>query len=131
MSNEVTTTSNPEQRITIDRPVENTGKSKSRVEAGKRLAEYNKAMKKKKESGETTDSKEPLHSESNCENDNEEMSGTTKTLLLLGAAGLGYYLYTTTTNNGKKEVVRQQQPTVQNNNEVQENTVSRLRSFKN
>ena len=37
------------------------------------------------------------------------MSGTTKTLLLLGAVGLGYYLYTTTISNGKKEVVQQQQ----------------------
>ena len=57
------------------------------------------------------------------------MSNATKILLLAGAAGLGYYIYTATTNNGKKEVV--QQPVTQNNNEVQENTVSRLRSFKN
>ena len=131
MNEEATTANNPEQRITVDRPVENIGKSKARVEAGKKLVEYNKAMKKKKESGETTDFKEPAHFESTCENNNEEMSGTTRTLLLLGAVGLGYYIYTTTINNGKKEVV-QQQPTIQNNNnDVQENTVSRLRSFKN
>ena len=57
------------------------------------------------------------------------MSNTTKILLLAGAAGLGYHIYTTTTNNGKKGVT--QQPVTQNNNEVQENTVSRLRTFKN
>ena len=121
-----------EERITIDKPEENTGKNKSRVEAGKRLAEYNKAMKRKKELGETTDSKEPLHSESNCENDNEEMSSTTKTLLLLGVVGLGYYIYTTTINNSKEADKRESNNNVvQNNNNVQENTVSRLRSFKN
>ena len=123
---EVTSSNNSEQRITIDKPE----KDPKKVAAGKNLAEYNKARKRKKESGETTNSKEPLHSEGNCENDDEKMSDTTKTLLILGAAGLGYYLYTTTTSDGEKEVV-QQQPTVKNNNNVQENTVSRLRSFKN
>ena len=56
----------------------------------------------------------------------EGMSGTTKTLLLLGAVGLGYYLYTST---GKKEEAVKRQPV--NNNNVEENTVSKLRSFKN
>ena len=126
MSNEeVTTTNNSEQRITIDKPE----KDPRKVAAGKYLAEYNKAMKRKKESGETRETEHP--EESVRENNNEEMSGTTKTVLLLGAAGLGYYLYTTTINNSK-EKVHQQQPTVQsnNNNNVQENTISRLRSFK-
>ena len=76
MNEESTTSNNPEQRITIDKPIENTEKSKARVEAGKRLAAFNKMARKKKESGEVTDPKEP---ESNCENDNEaEMSVTTR-----------------------------------------------------
>ena len=82
---------NPEQRITMDKPE----KDPKRVAAGKRIREYNKMAGKKKESGEPTH-----HEESNCENNNEKMSGTTKALLLLGAAGLGYYLYMTTINNG-------------------------------
>ena len=124
MSEESTTSNNSEQPITIDKPEKNP----KRIEAGKRLAAFNKMAKKKKESGEVTEPKEPEHhKESTCD---EGMSGTTKILLLAGAVGLGYYLYTTTTNNSKKEVV--QQPVIQNNNnDVQENTVSRLRSFKN
>ena len=116
---------NSEHPITIDKPE----KDPRRIEAGKRLATLNKMVNKKNESGEVTKPKESgHHEESNC--DEAEMSDTTKTILLLGAVGLGYYLYTTPTNNSKKEVV--QQPVVQNNNnEVQENTVSRLRSFKN
>ena len=80
---------NSEQRITIGKPE----KDPRRIEAGKRLAAFNKMARKKKESGELTEPKEP---ESTCENDNEGMSDTTKILLLAGAAGLGYYLYTTT-----------------------------------
>ena len=130
MSEESTTSNSREQRITIDKPE----KDPRRVAAGKRLREYNKMAGKKKESGETPSPKEPSHSESNFENDDEGMSGTTKTLLLLGVAGLGYYLYTTTTtNNGKEENKKNvQQPVIQNNNnDVQENTVNRLRSLKN
>ena len=124
MSSEVTASNNSEQRITIDRPIENTGKSKAKVEAGKRLAEYNKTMKRKKELGETGEPARHEESVRENNNDDEEMSGTTKTLLLLGTVGLGYYLYT---NNSKEEVRKN----VQNNNDIQENTVSRLRSFKN
>ena len=117
---------NSEQQITIEKPE----KDPRRVEAGRKLAAFNKMARKRKESG--GEPKEPeLHhtEESTC--NNEGMSNEMKILLLAGAAGLGYYLYTTT-NNSKKEVVHQQQPTVQkNNNEVQENSVSKLRSFRN
>ena len=119
MNKESTTSNNPEQRITIEKPE----KDPRRIEAGKKLAAFNKMVRKKKESGDELKEPEQHHpEESTC--DNEETSNTTKILLLLGAVGFGYYLYTTTTNNGKEEVV--QQPTVQNNNnnEVQENTVS-------
>lgn len=128
--------SEKEERITIDKPEDNSGKSKARVEAGKRLAEYNKAMRKRKELGETG---EPVRHDENNNNDesvrdDKEMDGTTKILMLAGVAGLAYYLYTTTNNSKEEEKVKKnvQQPTVQNyNNDVQENTVSKLRSFKN
>ena len=125
-----------EERITIDKPEENTGKNKARVEAGKRLAEYNKAMKRKKESGETCEKPERSEStrENNNDDDDNEMNGTTKILMLLGVAGLGYYLYTTTGDSKKEEAVKRESNNnvVQsNNNDVQENTVIRLRSFKN
>ena len=74
--------------------------------------------------------KEPEHhEESSC--DKEWVSNTMKILLLAGAAaGLGYYIYTTTTaNNSEKETP--QQPITQNNTDVQENTINRLRTFKN
>ena len=38
MNEEATTLNNPEQRITCENPENDTGKSKARVEAGKRLA---------------------------------------------------------------------------------------------
>ena len=130
-------TNNSEKRITIDKPEENTGKSKARVEAGKRLAEYNKAMRKKKESGETCEKPErPEESvrENNDSNDGE-MDWVTGVLTFLGLAGLGYYFYTTTGDSKKEvEVVKKKSNVVQNNNNneyVQENSVSRLRSFKN
>ena len=104
-------------QITVDKPE----KDPRRIEAGKKLAAFNKMVRKRKESP-----KELEHRDNN-NNSEEEMGNTTKILLLAGAAGLGYYIYTT--NNGKKEVP--QQPVTQNNNEVQENTVSRLRTFKN
>ena len=82
-----TTTNNSEQRITIDKPEDNSGKSKARVEAGKRLAEYNKAMKKKKELGETTEKpgrpEESVRENENGEND-EEMDSITKVIALAG-----------------------------------------------
>ena len=120
------TPNSPEQRITSDKPE----KDPKRMAAGKNLAEYNKAMKRKKESGEPISPREP---EGDCGEEEEGMSGTTKTLLLLGAVGLGYYLYTLT---GKKEEAVKRQPVnnnnnVVNNNNVEENTVSKLRSFKN
>ena len=124
-SEEVTTTNNSGQRITIDRPVKNTGKSKARVEAGKRLIEYNKKMRKIKESGETGEPVRPEESVRENNNDDDEMG---KIILLLGAAGLGYHLYTTTINNVKEEVRKNVQH-IQNNNDIQENTVSKLRSF--
>ena len=105
-----------EHQITIDKPE----KDPKRVEAGKKLAAFNKMARKAP--------KEPEHhEESTC--DKEWISNTTKTLLLAGAAaGLGYYIYTTTTANNSGAP---QQPVTQNNNEVQENTVNRLRTFKN
>ena len=107
-------------QITVDKPE----KDPRRIEAGKKLAAFNKMVRKRKGSGDGPT--EPEHHENNS---GGEMSNTTKILLLAGAAaGLGYYIYTTT-NNSEKEVV--QQPVTQNNNEVQENTVSRLRTFKN
>ena len=110
---------NSEDRITVDKPE----KDPKRIEAGKRLAAFNKMVRKRKESEDVP--KEPEHhEESTCENNNGEMSNTTKILLLAGAAGLGYYIYTTKTNNSEEEVL-------QNNNEVQENTVSKLRTIKN
>ena len=75
----------PKQQVTIDKPE----KDPRRIEAGKRLVAFNKMARKKKESGEVTEPKEPSHSEDR-ESNNEEMSGTTKILLLAGAAGLGY-----------------------------------------
>lgn len=115
---------NPEHRITADKPE----KDPRKVEAGKKLAAFNKMVRKRKESP-----KGPEHRENNSEEGpehrEEEMSGTTKILLLAGAAGLGYYIYTTTNNSGPQQ--QQQQPVTQNNNEVQENTVSKLRTFKN
>ena len=114
-----------EERITIEKPEKNP----KRIEAGKKLAAFNKMAKKKKESG--NELNEPEHyEESTCENDKEEMGNITKILLLAGAAGLGYYIYTTTNNSGPQQQ-QQQQPITQNNNEVQENTVSKLRTFKN
>ena len=100
---------NSEQRIMIDK----LEKDPRRVEAGKKLAAFNKMVRKGKDLP-----KEPEHhEESTC--DKEWMSNTTKALLLAGAAaGLGYYIYTTA-NNSKTS----QQPVTQNNDEVQENTV--------
>ena len=125
-----------EERITIDKPEDNSKKSKARVEAGKRLAEYNKAMRKRKELGETTSSEEPVRLESNCENDVGTVSNdSTKIMIFVGLAGLAYYLYTT--NNRKEEEVKRksdvqqqerEQPIVQDNNV---NSVIGLRSFKN
>ena len=108
---------NSEDRITVDKPE----KDPRRIEAGKRLAAFNKMVRKRKEP--VDEPKEPEHRENN--NSEEGMSNTTKILLLAGVAGLGYYIYTATTNNVVK------QPVTQNNNEVQENTVSKLRTFKN
>ena len=107
-----------EHQITIDKPE----KDPRKVEAGKKLAEFNKMARKGKEAP-----KEPEHhEESTC--DKEWVGNTTKALLLAGAAaGLGYYIYTTTANNSEAP----QQPVPQNNNEVQENTIGRLRTFKN
>ena len=103
------TLNNPEQRITTDKPE----KDPKRIAAGKNLAEYNKAMKRKKESGQPINPREP---EGDCENNEEEgMSGTTKILSLLGATGLGCYLYTTT---GKKEEAVNNNNVVQNNEET-------------
>ena len=113
---------NSEHQITVGKPE----KDPRRIEAGKKLAAFNKMVRKRKVSGDEPKELEH-HEESTC--DKGEMSNTTKILLLAGAAGFGYYIYTATTNNDKKEVV--QQPVTQNNNEVQENTVSRLRTFKN
>ena len=108
------TPNNPDQRIMTDKPE----KDLKRIAAGKNLAECNE---KEKRAGEpTTLGGEP---EGDC--GEEGMCNTTKIFLLLGAAGLGYYLYKTT---GKKEEA------VNNNivqNNVEENTVSKLRSFKN
>ena len=116
---------NSEHQITADKPE----KDPRKVEAGKKLAAFNKMVRKWKESP-----KGPGHGETNSEEGpeyrEEEMSGTTKILLLAGAAGLGYYIYTTTNNSGPQQQ-QQQQPVTQNNNEVQENTVSKLRTFKN
>ena len=101
-----------EHQITIDKPE----KDPRKVEAGKKLAAFNKMARKAP--------KEPKHhEESTC--DKEWMSNTTKALLL---AGLGYYIYTTTTANNSEAP---QQPVTQNNNDVQENTVSKLRTIKN
>ena len=104
-----------EHQITTDKPE----KGPRRIEAGKKLAEFNKMARKAP--------KEPEHhEESTC--DKEWMSNTTKALLLAGAAaGLGYYIYTTTANNSEAP----QQPSGQNNIDVQENAVSKLRTFKN
>ena len=117
---------NSEHRITVDKPE----KDPRKVEAGKKLAAFNKMVRKRKESP-----KGPEHRENNSEGGpehrEEEMSGTTKILLLAGVAGLGYYIYTTTNNSGKEAPQQQHQPVTQNNNEVQENTVSKLRTFKN
>ena len=112
------TPNNPKQRITTDKPE----KDPKRIVSRKNLAEYNRAMKRKKEPGQPINPREP---EDDCKNNGEGMSGTTKILLLLGAAGLGYYLYTSTGKKG--EAVNSN--IVQNN--VEENTVSKLRSFKN
>ena len=114
-------------QITVDKPE----KDPRRIEAERKLAAFNKMVRKRKETGD--EPKELEHRDSgNNNNSEEEMSSTTKILLLAGAAGLGYYFYSTT-NNSKEEAPRQQrqQPVTQNNNEVQENTVSKLRSFKN
>ena len=118
---------NSEHRITVDKPE----KDPRKVGAGKKLAAFNKMVRKRKESP-----KGPEHRENNSEEGpehrDEEMSDTTKILLLAGAAGLGYYIYTTANNSGKEAPQQQQQqPVTQNNNEVQENTVSKLRTFKN
>ena len=115
-----------EQRITDDKPE----KDPRRIEAGKKLAAFNKMARKKKESGD--EPKEPSHSE-DCEStcDNEKMDDTTKILLLLGAAGLGYYLYTKSENNVVQTTVQNNNNEVRENNyKVQENIASRIRSFK-
>ena len=109
-------------------------KNPKRVAAGKNLANSNKAAKKAKEMGEISEKPTRIeHPESSCENgnDNDEMDGTTRLIMLLGLAGFGYYLYTTTGDSKKDEVVKKESNVVQNNNDVQENTVNRLRSFKN
>ena len=117
---------NSEHQITVDKPE----KDPRRIKAGKKLAAFNKMVRKRKESGDEL--KEPEHHEDRENNSEGEMSNTTKILLLTGVAGLGYYLYTKPENNDKEEVKKNVQPTAQNyNNEVQENTVSRLRTFKN
>ena len=76
---------NSEHRITVDKPE----KDPRKVEAGKKLAAFNKMVRKIKESP-----KGPEHRENNSEEGpehrEEEMSGTTKILLLAGVAGLGY-----------------------------------------
>ena len=104
-----------EHQITVGKPE----KDPRKVEAGKKLAEFNKMARKAP--------KEPEHhEESTC--DKEWMSNTTKALLLAGAAaGIGYYMYTTTANNSETPL----KPVTQNNIDVQENTVSKLRTFKN
>ena len=116
-----------EQRITSNKPE----KDPRKVAAGKRLAECNRKAKKEKESMEMFDEPTRLERpESNCENDDEGTNGTTKVLMLVGVAGLAYYLCTKN-DDKKEEVVKRESNVVQNNNDVQENTVNRLRSFKN
>ena len=120
--------SSEEQQITMNKPEKNP----KRVAAGKNLANYNKTAKKMKELGEMSEEPtRPKRSESNCENDDDEMDGTTKVLVLAGLAGLAYHLYTT--SDSKNEGVKkksEERPSVQDNNDVQENNVNRLRSFK-
>ena len=96
MNEESTTSNNSEHRITVDKPE----KDPRRVDAGEKLAAFNKMVRKKKESGDEL--KEPEHHKDRENNSEGEMSNTTKILLLAGAAGLGYYIYTATINNGKK-----------------------------
>ena len=69
-----------EEQITMNKPEKNA----RRVEAGKKLAEYNNAMRKKKVSGEPSNFEESL--ESNRENVVEEGISSTGIMVIVGLA---------------------------------------------
>lgn len=117
-----------EKQIAIGRPEDDSRKSKARVASGKRLGEYNRAMRKREELGDLEE-----RPEGSCEsNNNDSEDNSTRVMILAGLAGLAYYLYTTNARKvkeDKKEKVQHVQEDTQHNT-IQEDKVNGLRSFK-